>query len=115
MTLSDISVVAFAALNGARVVAYVPQIMCVRRDLNGATAVSLTTWVLFLMANVTTVTYSLVVTSDAVMASVFGLNVLGCLMICALIVKKRITHSRNPLPREDAKPGRLPAGATDRL
>ena len=114
MTLSDISIVAFAALNGARVVAYVPQIMCVRRDTNGAAAVSLTTWALFLMANVTTVTYSLVVSGDAVVAAVFGLNVLGCLVICALIVNKRIGSRKAPL-REDVKPGRAPAGAVNIL
>ena len=41
MTLADYSMAAFALLNGGRIVAYMPQIMCVYRDRNGAGAVSL--------------------------------------------------------------------------
>jgi hypothetical protein len=115
MTLSDFSVVAFAAMNGARVVAYVPQIICVRRDPNGAMAVSLTTWALFVMANATTVTYTLVISRDVVMAGMFGLNVLGSLAICALIVKQRVTCSRTLPLREDATHSRPQARIVRRL
>jgi len=43
MTLADYSMTAFALLNGGRIVAYMPQIMCVYRDRNGAEAASLLT------------------------------------------------------------------------
>jgi hypothetical protein len=101
MTLTDLSMVAFALLNGARIVAYVPQIICVGRDRHGAAAVSLMTWGLFTVANVATVSYALVVSGDRLVAGVFALNVFGCLTIFGLTAMKRILgpsdqHSRAP-------------------
>lgn len=48
------------------------------------------TWVLFALANIATVAYSLVVINDALMAAIFVLNFLGCLTIVVMIAKKRI-------------------------
>jgi hypothetical protein len=90
MTISDYSVTAFALLNGARVLAYVPQIRCLTRDNTNAAAVSLVTWTLFSMANAATVAYALLVINDPLMAGVFVLNLLGGLTIVAIIGKKRI-------------------------
>ena len=59
MTLADYSMTAFALLNGARVLAYMPQIVCVYRDTNGAPSVSLVTWLMFTAANLATVSYAL--------------------------------------------------------
>ena len=61
MTLADYSMTAFALLNGGRVIAYMPQIVCVYRDPNGAVAVSLLTWIMFTAANLATVSYALTV------------------------------------------------------
>ena len=94
MTLADYSMMAFALLNGGRVVAYMPQIVCVYRDQNGAAAVSLMTWVMFSAANLATVSYALTVTSDLVVAGVFAANALGCLIITALIAMRRIARCR---------------------
>ena len=94
MTLADYSMTAFALLNGGRVLAYMPQIVCVYRDPNGAAAVSLLTWVMFTAANLATVSYALTVTSDLVVAGVFALNALGCLIITALIAVRRVTRCR---------------------
>ena len=74
MTLADYSMTAFALLNGGRIIAYMPQIMCVYRDRNGAEAVSLLTWAMFTAANLATVSYSLTVSSDLVTAFIFALN-----------------------------------------
>jgi hypothetical protein len=90
MTLAEYSIGAFAVLNGLRVFAYIPQILCVHRDGNGAVAVSATTWSLFLAANIATVTYALAVSRDLLVAVVFSANALGCLSIVALIVMKRL-------------------------
>ena len=60
MTLAEYSMTAFALANGGRVIAYVPQIMRVCRDPNGAAAVSVTTWIFFTAANVATVVYALI-------------------------------------------------------
>jgi hypothetical protein len=83
-------VTVFALLNGARVIAYAPQIRCLTRDNSGAAAVSLITWTLFSMANTATVAYALLVIDDRLMAAVFALNLLGCLTIVVIIGKKRI-------------------------
>src|SRR4051794_39645286 len=70
MTLADYSLTAFALLNGARVLAYLPQMIRVYRDPNGATAVSVTTWALFTAANVATISYALTVSNDWIVAGV---------------------------------------------
>jgi hypothetical protein len=92
MTISDYSVTAFALLNGARVIAYAPQIRCLTRDNSGAAAVSLITWTLFSMANTATVAYALLVIDDRLMAAVFALNLLGCLTIVVIIGKTNDTE-----------------------
>jgi hypothetical protein len=89
MTIADYSVTAFAVLNGARVIAYAPQIRCLTRDNSNAAAVSLVTWTLFSMANAATVAYALLVINDPLMAGIFLLNLLGCLIIVAIITRKR--------------------------
>jgi len=91
MTLAEYSMTAFAIANGGRVIAYVPQIMRVCRDPNGAAAVSVTTWIFFTAANVATVVYALTALDDVVTASVFGLNAIGCLLIVALTAFRRMT------------------------
>jgi hypothetical protein len=90
MTLADYSMTAFAVLNGGRIVAYMPQIMCVYRDRNGAEAVSLMTWAMFTAANLATVSYSLTVSSDVVVASVFALNAACCFAITCLVACRRV-------------------------
>jgi hypothetical protein len=82
---------AFALLNGARVIAYVPQIRCLNRDNSNAAAVSLATWALFTLANAATVTYAIFVINDLLMAGMFMLNLLGCLTI---VFRKRHSWSR---------------------
>jgi hypothetical protein len=98
MTPADYSLMAFTVLNGARVAAYVPQMLCVHRDHSGATAVSLTTWGLFTLANVATVSYALTISGDLVIAGVFALNAIGCLSIVALTTRKRIALAKGVLP-----------------
>jgi hypothetical protein len=95
MTLAEYSIGAFAVLNGMRVFAYIPQILCVHRDGNGAVAVSVTTWTLFMAANIATVSYAIAVSSDLLVATVFSLNALGCLSIVVLIVIKRVAAARS--------------------
>jgi hypothetical protein len=55
MTLAEYSFGASAILNTARLVGHFPQIMRVRRDTDGAAAVSIGTWTLFAAANIATV------------------------------------------------------------
>jgi hypothetical protein len=89
MTSGDYSIIAFALFNGARVLAYLPQIVRISRDPNGATAVSLTTWSLFTAANLATISHAVTVSGDLLVAGVFGLNAIGCLIIVGLTTAKR--------------------------
>jgi hypothetical protein len=93
MTLADYSLTAFTLLNGARFVAYLPQIICVHRDRNGASSVSMMTWGMFFSANMATVFYALAVVGDRIMAGVFAANAVACVAIFALILRKRIAHA----------------------
>ena len=98
MTLADYSMTAFALLNGGRVLAYMPQIICVYRCRNRAKAVSLLTWMMFTASNIATVSYALTVSSDFVLAGIFGLNALSCMAITALVVFRRMFDSPSVQP-----------------
>ena len=89
MTLADFSIAAFAVLNGARVLAYLPQIIRIYQDRNGASAVSLTTWSLFMASNLATSSYAVTISNDLIVASIFALNAMSCLIIVSLTVAKR--------------------------
>lgn len=89
MTLADYSIGAFAFLNTARLLGYFPQIVRVHRDNNGAKAVSVFTWLLFSAANIATVSYAVIVSHDAAMATIFALNTFGCLTIVGLTIWRR--------------------------
>jgi hypothetical protein len=91
MTVAECAMAAFALLNSGRALAYVPQIVRVYRDPNGAAAVSLVTWVLFASSNLATAVYAHAVYSDAIMAMVFALNTLACLLVVVLTAMKRWT------------------------
>ena len=79
----------FAGINSIRVVAYVPQILKAARDGNGASAISFTTWSLFLISHVTTILYAVVCLADLVMAAIFLGNALACLAIILIASRKR--------------------------
>ncbi len=85
----EIVVAMFAVSNSARVVAYVPQMVRVARDREGAAGVSCLTWVLFAVSNLSTVAYAILVVDDWRMAAVFTLNMVCCLCIIGLTVYKR--------------------------
>jgi len=59
------------------------------QDVNGASAVSCSTWTLFLISHVTTIAYALVCPGDLVMALIFLANAFACLTIIVIIVLKR--------------------------
>jgi hypothetical protein len=93
MTLADYSVTAFTVINGARIVAYLPQIVSVQRDKAGASSVSMITWGIFFLANAATVSYALAVIGDRVMAAVFAVNAVACAAIFIMILRKRLSHA----------------------
>jgi hypothetical protein len=94
MRLEDITLALFAACNFVRVFAYVPQIHKAATDVNGASAISRTTWALFLVAHVSTVAYALVNRSDWWLAACFASNALCCIAILAIAYWKGRCHAR---------------------
>jgi hypothetical protein len=88
-TLTDLSMFAFALLNGLRVFGYLPQIIRIHRDPHGAAAVSILTWATFAAANGSTVWYVLATSGDRLVAAMFGLNMAACLTIAVLTAFKR--------------------------
>jgi hypothetical protein len=90
----EIAITIFSVSNCVRVIAYVPQILRVVRDREGATAVSCITWLLFSLSHLSTVAYALLVTSDWRIAVIFAANSLCCLIIIGLTVYKRTTVGR---------------------
>lgn len=87
--LQTIALALFASFNFIRIVAYVPQIVKAARDTNGASAISYTTWSLFLASHLTTILYAIVYLGDLIMAVVFFGNALACAAIILVALKKR--------------------------
>jgi hypothetical protein len=94
MRLEDITLTLFAACNFIRLFAYLPQIYKAATDNNGASAISYTTWGLFLIANLSTVAYALVNRADWWLAACFAGNSVCCLTILAVAYRKSLSHPR---------------------
>jgi hypothetical protein len=94
MSLEEATLALFAACNGLRIVAYLPQIRKAATDENGASAISYTTWSVFLLANLSTVAYAIVNRSDWGLAACFAINAVCCLAIVAVAYCKRRDHAR---------------------
>ncbi|CAN5734475.1 hypothetical protein BH23PSE1_BH23PSE1_10020 [soil metagenome] len=54
MSELNLVMLAFVAMNAVRVLAYVPQMVCILRDPSDARAVSFTSWGVFAMSNLAT-------------------------------------------------------------
>ena len=86
---ADLALVVFTACNTARVFAYLPQIVKISRDTQGATAISYVTWTLFGVSHLSTVAYAILVVNDWHMTAVFAANTLCCVIIVGLTAWKR--------------------------
>ena len=96
MRLEDATLILFAACNFIRVFAYLPQIYKAATDKNGASAISCTTWVMFLIAHLSTIAYALVNRSDFWLAACFACNALCCAVILAIVYFKTHARALNP-------------------
>jgi uncharacterized protein with PQ loop repeat len=89
MTPGDFALGAFTLCNTVRVFAYLPQIVKIGRDRQGALAISYTTWALFGVSHLSTVAYAILVVQDWRMAAVFAANTFCCTLILGLTAWKR--------------------------
>ncbi len=60
----EMAMLAFTAINSVRVIAYVPQILRVARDIAGAEAISCATWIMFALSHLSTVAYAMLTVED---------------------------------------------------
>jgi hypothetical protein len=100
--LAAVSYYSFTIFNTLRLVSYLPQMYTIARDANGATAISYSTWILWLAANASTAVYSGYNLDDPTMAWVNGINAVCCAIVIMLTAFKRrqlhsqITNYRTP-------------------
>lgn len=79
----------FTLTSSIRIVAYIPQILKIKRDINGASAISFSTWGLFLLSHLATISYAVICLGDLMMAVIFFGNALACLSILGVTYIKR--------------------------
>jgi hypothetical protein len=92
MLISEATWLAFAAFSGLRIFSYVPQILRIASDRNGASAISYPTWVLWTSANTSTAAYAAMNLGDLWLAAVSRAFALCCLIVIALTAIKRGLH-----------------------
>jgi hypothetical protein len=98
MTLAEITLALFSLCNLLRVGSYLPQILRVANDNEGAKAISYWTWSMWIAANGSTAAYALVNIADWTLFIVSALNTLGCLAVVGLTMWKRRAHAQLPNP-----------------
>jgi hypothetical protein len=89
MYFSDITLAAFSIFNILRLGSYLPQIVRVATDTDGARAISYSTWCVWIGANASTAAYAVVNISDWVLFAVSSINALGCVAVVGLTMWKR--------------------------
>jgi hypothetical protein len=95
MDMSSITLLLFVAFSSLRIFSYFPQIYRVATDDNGASAISYSTWAMWVGANVSTALYASVNLHDIYLASVSILYAVCCVVVIVLTgVKRRLFRSR---------------------
>jgi len=89
MSLEEATLALFAACNSARILAYLPQIHKAAIDTTGASAISSTTWLLFLVAHLSTIAHALINLKDLWLAACFAGNAVCCIAILSISWWKR--------------------------
>jgi hypothetical protein len=89
MHLATLTLAAFTFFGALRIFSYLPQILRIASDKNGASAISYTTWALWVGSNASTAAYAAVNLQDAYLAAVNGINTVCCLFVIGLTFAKR--------------------------
>src|SRR5262245_49434046 len=104
MRLEEITLALFATSNSLRILAYIPQLRKAATDENGASAISYTTWSLFLLAHLSTVAYALVNRADWWLALCFAGNALCCVAILTMTHLNRRGYAKRTAKPEPPQP-----------
>jgi hypothetical protein len=89
MQLTEITLALFSLCNIIRCVSYLPQILVLVRDREGAKAISCATWSSWIAANGSTAAYALINVTDWALFTVSILNALACAVVVLITVWKR--------------------------
>ncbi len=89
MGLASFALAAFTFFSFVRIVSYVPQILKIAADTNGASAISYTTWSLWTAGHVSTALYAAVNIQDGFLAAVSVVYALCCMTVIVLTAAKR--------------------------
>src|SRR4051812_21989501 len=92
MQISDLTFMGFLGLGGIRCLSYLPQIVRIARDDNGASAISYITWFSWIFANLTTALYAVFNLGDVYLATVSVLYAFFCTVVLLLTVFKRLQY-----------------------
>ena len=111
MTLAEATLAAFTLFNGLRLVSYLPQILRILRDPNGASAISYSTWALWCGCHIATGLYAIVNLGDRPLALACALYASCCLTVIGITVAKR--HSLRARHESGAGLAQLPASGSD--
>lgn len=97
MTLAEVSLGAFSAFSGIRLISYFPQIYRVTRDPNGASAISYSTWIMWIGSHMSTGCYAAINLGDMFLATCSALYALCCITVVCITFIKRRFYTRNPV------------------
>jgi hypothetical protein len=89
----DFIALSFGFFNLLRLASYLPQIVAVARDRNGATAISFSCWLIWIGANATTALYAFVRLNDAALGWISAFNAACCAAVLLLAIYKRAVHA----------------------
>ena len=109
MEMSSLTLLLFTAFSGLRMFSYLPQILKVARDANGASTISYSTWGLWTGANITTALYALTNLGDMYLAFVSIVYAACCVTVIVLTMLKRRAAVSSSLaePMRHAVPTKL--------
>ena len=110
MYLPELTLAAFSIFNVLRLGSYLPQIIRIARDEDGAKAISYSTWAIWIGANASTAAYAVVNIGDLTLFFVSAVNALCCAIVVGLTAYKRgLVHRAERAvtdARDDAPPDR---------
>jgi hypothetical protein len=93
MSPEELVFTAFTATNALQIVSYLPQIVAVVRDRNGASAIAYSSWVIWLAGSASTSAYAMINIWDVWLLIVNAVHAVCCLTVIVLTAWKRSQHS----------------------